>query len=69
MQHQTVLNPFEDFSNNTDDDDRDNGQQDVNNVNDSMENMEDNNTIHARSRPMYEELRISIEGHNLLLKI
>ena len=54
MQHQIVLDPFKDFSNDIDDDDdddsandRDNGEQHVNNISDSMENVEDGDTIHA----------------------
>ena len=33
-----------------------------------MENMEDNDTIHARPRSMYEELRTSIEGTKSSIK-
>ena len=55
MQHQTVLDPFEDFSNDTDDDDDDNdsaddpnnAEQHVNILSENMENVDNNDTIHA----------------------
>ena len=63
MQHQTILDPFEDFNNDTNDDDDDddsgddldNGKQHVNNISESMENVDNSDTIHARPRPLYEE--------------
>ena len=63
MQHQTVLDPFKDLSNDTyDDDDNndsgddlDNGEQHVNNINHSMENMDNSDTNHVEPRPLYEE--------------
>ena len=75
MQHQTILNPFEDFTKDIDNDDDDdnnddyyNGQQDVNNVNDSIENMEDNDPIRARPQSMYEKPRTSMEGTQSSIK-
>ena len=57
IQHQTVLDPFEDLSYDTDDEDDDNdsgddpdsGEQHVNNINDNIENMDNNDTNYAGS--------------------
>ena len=68
IQHPTVLDSFEDISNNIYDDDddsadnRDNGEQHVNNISESMENVEDSDNIHAQSRPPYEEPCTCMEG-------
>ena len=59
MEHRIVLDPFENLSNNIDDDDdgvddddhandHDNGEQHVNNISESMQNVDNNDTIHAR---------------------
>ena len=75
MQHRTILDLFEDFNNDTNDDDdddsvddRDNGKQHVKNISESMENAEDNDTIHARAQPLYEEPLTRMEGTKSSIK-
>ena len=75
MQHRTILDPFKDFNNNIDDDDDDdsgndcdNGEQHINNIIDSMENVEDSDTIHAQLRPLYEEPHTCMKGTKSSIK-
>ena len=70
MQHRTVLDPFEDLNNDTDDEDDDNdsgddpdsGEQHVNNISESLGNVDNSDTNHVGSRPLYEESRSCTEG-------
>ena len=63
MQHQIVLDPFEDLSNDTDDEDDDNdsgddpdsGEQHMINISESVENMANSDTNHVGSQPLFEE--------------
>ena len=76
MQHRTILDPFKDLSNDTDDDDYkndsgddpENDEQHVNNINDSMENVDNSDTNYAGPRPLYEELHSCIEGTKSSIK-
>ena len=76
MQHQIVLDPFEDLSNDTSDEDDDNdsgddpdsGEEHVNNSNDNMENVDNSDTNHAGSQPLYKEPRSCMEGKKSSIK-
>ena len=67
MKHQKFFNTFANVSTNNDDDGK-NDQEDVNNVTDIVQNTEDDDTIHSRPRPMYQQSYPSMEGTITFIK-